>query len=120
MAGALGVIAVDGGDLSLGGGVLALVRPALSLLDEGGVLALLSRNGDLDQDLPSWCRAERHEYLGAEDAGHGARRHLIGRGKTYLAPPPGTSESMPERADPRTGFAPRGAAVEAGGPAYPF
>ena len=33
MAAALGVIAVDGGDLSLGGGVLALVRPALSLLD---------------------------------------------------------------------------------------
>ena len=120
MAAALGVIAVDGGDLSLGGGVLALVRPALSLLDEGGVLALLSRNRDLDQDLPSWCRAERHEYLGAEDAGDGARRHLIGRGKTYLASPPGTAQSMPDRADPRTGFAPRGAAVEAGGPAYPF
>lgn len=119
MAGTLGVIAVDGGDLSLGGGVLALVRPALSLLDEGGVLALVSRNRHLDQDLPSWCRAERHEYLGAEDAGGGARRHLIGRGKSYLAPP-GTAQSMPERADPRTGFAPRGAAVEAGGPAYPF
>lgn len=118
MAAPLGVIAVDGGDLSLAGGVLALVRPALSLLDEGGVLALLSRNRDLDQDLPSWCRAERHEYLGAEDAGNGARRHLIGRGKTYLAP--AADESMPERADPRSGFAPRGAAVEAGGPAYPF
>jgi len=120
MAHAPGVIAVDGGDLSLGSGVLALVRPALSLLDEGGVLALLSRNRDLDQDLPSWCRAERHEYLGAEDAGGGVRRYLIGGGKTYVAPPSGTAQSMPERADPRTGFAPRGAAVEAGGPAYPF
>ena len=119
MTSALGVIAVDGGDLSLGGGLLALVRPALSLLDEGGVLALLSRNRDLDQDLPSWCRAERHEYLGAEDAGDGARRYLIGRG---AAPAilPATGTSLPERADPRTGFAPRGAAVEIGGPAYPF
>jgi TusA-related sulfurtransferase len=120
MGTALGVIAVDGGDLALGAGVLALVRPALSMLDEGGVLALLSRNRDLDQDLPSWCRAERHEYLGAEDAGNGVRRYLIGRGKPYLASPSGTEQSMPEQADPRTGFAPRGAAVEAGGPAYPF
>src|SRR4029079_12068513 len=90
------------------------------LLEESGVLALLSRNRDLEQDLPSWCRAERHEYLGAEDAGGGVRRYLIGRGKTYVAAPSGTAQSMPERADPRTGFAPRGAAVEAGGPAYPF
>src|SRR4051794_34710944 len=120
MSAAPGVIAVDGGDLALGAGVLALVRPALSLLDEGGVLALLSRNRDLEEDLPSWCRAERHEYLGAEDGGNGVRRYLIGRGKSYVAPPSDTRQGMPEHADPRTGFAPRGAAVEAGGPAYPF
>jgi TusA-related sulfurtransferase len=118
MSSTLGVIAVDGGDLPLGGGLLALVRPALSLLDEGGVLALLSRNGDLDQDLPSWCRAERHEYLGAEVV-DGRRRHLIGRGKFSARLAAGSLE-MPERADAASGFAPRGVAVEAGGPAYPF
>jgi hypothetical protein len=120
MSDAPGVIAVDGGGLALGAGVLALVRPALALLDEGGVLALLSRNRDLDQDLPSWCRAERHDYLGAEEGPDGVRRHLIGRGKSYLAPPTDAAAGMPEQADPRTGFAPRGTAVEAGGPAYPF
>lgn len=115
-----GVIAIEVGDLSLGGGLLALVRPALSLLDEGGVLAVLTRNRDLDQDLPSWCRTERHEYLGMEAVGEGARRHLIGRG-VFLPRAEGRDpDSMPERADPASGFAPRGVAVEAGGPAYPF
>jgi TusA-related sulfurtransferase len=132
-----GVIAVDGGDLSLGGGLLALIRPALTRLDEGGVLAVLSRNGDVHHDLPSWCRSERHEYLGSEVIGD-ETRHLIGRGRfsarageiAELAPlrprvPLTTSEflesmPMPQRADPGSGFSPRGAAVEAGGPAYPF
>ena len=117
-----GVIAVDGGDLSLGGGLLALIRPAMSRLDEGGVLAVLSRNGGVGHDLPSWCRAERHEYLGAEVVGD-ETRHLIGRGRFSV--PAGGSEllesmPMPARADPTSGFAPRGTAVEAGGPAYPF
>jgi hypothetical protein len=118
MVATLAVIAVDGGDLALGNGLLALVRPAMLLLQEGGVLALLSRNGDVDQDLPSWCRAERHEYLGSEATADGARRHLIGRGRTpaFREVP----EEMPERADPATGFAPRGVSVEAGGPVYPF
>ncbi len=132
----LGVIAIDGGDLSLSGGLLALVRPALMRLDDGGVLALLSRNRDVDHDLPSWCRAERHEYLGAEDVGNNERRHLIGRGRfslmcddgpgPLLAREPMTTAAfldslpMPDRADPASGFAPRGVSVESGGPVYPF
>jgi TusA-related sulfurtransferase len=132
-----GVIAVDGGELSLGGGLLALIRPALTRLDEGGVLALLSRNAGVVHDLPSWCRSERHEYLGSEVVGD-ETRHLIGRGRFTVragevaeqAPlqphaPLTTAEllhsmPMPPRADPGSGFSPRGAAVEAGGPAYPF
>jgi TusA-related sulfurtransferase len=138
MAAPAGVIAVDGGDLSLGGGLLALVRPALTRLEEGGVLAVLSRNRDVHHDLPSWCRAERHEYLGAEEAGNDEHRYLIGRGRfaprlprleddslLHAQEPLTTSaflESMPmpDRADPATGFAPRGTSVEAGGPSYPF
>ncbi len=86
------------------------------------------------EDLPSWCRLEGHEYLGSEDD-----RHLVRRGRfsvprgerewgVTLRDRAGTRTSadmlaavpMPERADPATGFAPRGARIEPGGPVYPF
>src|SRR2546429_9827717 len=57
-------IAVDCGDLQLGDGLLALLRPALNELEPGGMLAVLSRATSVREDLASWCRAERHEYLG--------------------------------------------------------
>jgi TusA-related sulfurtransferase len=109
-------IAIDGGDLPLGGGLLALVRPALLAMAPGGVVALRSLSPGVRQDLPSWCRAERHEYLGCEADPDGRDRHLIRRG------PFGVPRAMlvdADDADPHTGFAPRGALVEPGGPAYP-
>jgi TusA-related sulfurtransferase len=112
-------IAVDGGDLPLGGGLLALVRPALTLLAPDGVLAILSRSGAASADLASWCRAESHEYLGAEDAGNGTTRHLVKRGR-FGVQRAEASDELPERADAMTGFAPHGSVVEAGGPRYPF
>ena len=36
------IAAVDGGELELGGGLLAVVRPALDLVAPGGVVAVLS------------------------------------------------------------------------------
>jgi hypothetical protein len=45
--------AVDGGDLPLGGGLLALVRPALDLLEADGVLSVLSSATSVREDLPS-------------------------------------------------------------------
>jgi TusA-related sulfurtransferase len=132
-------IAVDGNELSLGGGLLAIVRPALDQLEPEGILAVLSRSLSVRQDLPSWCRAERHHYLGLETIAGGIDRHLIARGEfsmplqlnndrgrpvsrdgkltaadVLLATP------LPRIADPSTGFAPRGSRVEPGGPAYPF
>ncbi|HEY2093541.1 MAG TPA: ferritin-like domain-containing protein [Thermoanaerobaculia bacterium] len=112
-------IAVDGGDLPLGGGLLALVRPALTLLEPDGVLAILSRSGSASVDLASWCRAERHEYLGAEEAGNGTTRHLLKRGR-FGVQRTESSDELPERADATTGFAPHGSVVEPGGPRYPF
>jgi hypothetical protein len=123
-------VAIDAGDLPLGGGLLALVRPALLLLQPGGVLAVKSTAQSVVHDLPSWCRVERHEYLGYADG-----RHLIKRGT--LGVPRGEREEgmhlakmtaasvvqavpFPPSADPITGFAPRGARVEPGGPRYPF
>lgn len=132
------VIAVDGGELSLGGGLLALIRPALNALEPEGMLAVVSRSQELRHDLPSWCRSERHEYLGCEQLGEGTDRHLITRGKFSSTIQPSTQQQlinssqgrsaaemlrqspMPAAADPSTGFAPRGASVEPGGPEYPF
>jgi TusA-related sulfurtransferase len=139
MSGRAAAVAIEGGALPLGGGLLALLRPALRLLEPGGVLAVLSSNAEVGEDLPVFCRVEHHRYLDAEDLGGGRRRHLIERGSLgvalgrheagfALAREPGryTSERvlaavpMPERADPTSGFAPRGAQVEAGGPAHPY
>ena len=109
-------LAIDGGDLPLGGGLLALVRPALLVMEPGGVLALRSSSPGLRQDLPSWCRMERHEYLGCEVDPDGRDRHLIRRG-VFGVPRPLSPEAAD--ADPHTGFAPWGSLVEPGGPAYP-
>ena len=132
-------LAIDGGDLALGGGLLALVRPALDLLEPGGMLAVNSVNQALRDDLPRWCQLQHHEYRERQQTDQGYDRHLIARG--VLSLPAGTRESgialpqrdgqisaedvlksipMPEHADPSSGFAPRGARVEPGGPRYPF
>jgi hypothetical protein len=111
-------LALDGGELPLGGGLLALVRPALQAAAPGGVVALASSNRGLRQDLAAWCRIERHEYLGCDLGADGRDHHLIRRGSADV--PAATAPEMPSEADTRTGFAPRGARVEPGGPRYPF
>jgi len=133
------VVAVDTGELPLGGGALAIIRPALELLEPGGVLAVNSKQTALRDDLPAWCKIQKHSYLERRENFDGGDRHLIARGAFNL--PRGERESgialpardgrlstadmlkqvpMPEHADPTTGFAPRGAPVEPGGPRYPF
>jgi TusA-related sulfurtransferase len=138
MSAEVAVMALDCGELPLGGGLLALVRPALNELEPGGMLAVLSRSTSVSEDLPSWCRVERHEYLGYETIADGIDRHLIARGGFHvplhtvkegrLTPSEGKVTAshilqvspLPPTADPFTGFAPRGARVEPGGPMYPF
>lgn len=136
-------VAIDAGDLPMGGGLLALVRPALQLLEPGGVLAVNSTRDLLQDDLTVWCKVQSHEYLGHDpvvnESQRRTSRHLIRRGKRSVAQgqresdmrltPQGsrlTAEQvlsavpMPPDADPASGFAPRGAQVEPGGPRYPF
>ena len=139
MSAQVAAMAVDGGELPLGGGLLALVRPALNVLEPRGMLAVLSRAPSVREDLPSWCRVERHEYLGVERIAGSFDRHLIARGEFSvplqsivhegrLVPRDGRLTAsdvlevapLPSAADPFTGFAPRGARVEPGGPGYPF
>ncbi len=138
-------VAIDAGDLPIGGGLMALVRPALMLLEPGGVLAINSSDESLQDDLSVWCKIKQHEYLGYEplpvatEQPKHSIRHLIRRGT--LSVPQGVRETnmrlesvngrlsadavlsavpMPETADPHSGFAPRGSQVESGGPRYPF
>lgn len=121
MSNEVAAIAVDVGDLALGSGLLAIVRPALDTLEPGGVLAILSRSKSANSDLPSWSRSEAHEYLGAEEDSTGVTRHLIARGRFTTFNKTADELQVPAtNADVFTGFAPRGARVEHGGPAYPF
>jgi TusA-related sulfurtransferase len=60
-------LAIDCGDLPLGGGALALIRPALERLEPGGVLAIRSSNPTLREDLAGWCRLERHRLLDGDE-----------------------------------------------------
>src|SRR5262245_33386776 len=82
--GSAAAVAIDAGELPLGGGLLALVRPALRLLEPGGVLAINTRDDNLTDDLDSWCRLQYHEYLGREPNPDGTERHLIRRGSLGL------------------------------------
>lgn len=139
MSSRVAVIAIQCGDLPLGGGLLALARPALDSVEPGGVIAILSSARSVREDLPSWCRAERHEYLGVEKGEDGGDVHLIARGPfsmprataeidPLLSPRDGrltasdllAAAPMPPVADPKSGFAPRGSRLEPGRPAYPF
>jgi len=134
-----GAVAVDAGALPLGGGALAILRPALALLEPGGVVALRSTERSLRDDLPTWCRLEHHTYLDVERAEDGSDRHLVARGplgvlrglredgfalvregERFTSSSVLAAAPMSPSADPTTGFAPRGAQVEPGGPAYPF
>jgi hypothetical protein len=101
-------ISIHSGDLPLAP-ALALIRPALQRLEPGGILAVVSENPTLHEDLRDWCRLERHTFL---EGG------LIQRGPHGVAQ--ATALAPPERAESRTGFAPRGARVEPGGPDWPF
>lgn len=133
-------VAIDGGDLTLSEGLLALIRPALQLVEPGGMLAVNSTQPALADDLAVWCKMQHHQYLFHDRTPDGKfDRHLIQRGT--LSIPTGPRETgmqlpneagrltaedvlsavpMPDEADPATGFAPRGAQVEPGGPTYPF
>ncbi|MFN8548633.1 MAG: hypothetical protein U0527_11890 [Candidatus Eisenbacteria bacterium] len=123
-----------------GGGLLSLIRPALDLLAPGGLLSVRSEERTVALDMEAWCRAERHRLVRSEALPDGATLFVLERGS--FSRPQGERESgrvdpdaigaqfttteflravpMPKSADPTSGFAPRGARVEAGGPVYPF
>jgi len=131
---------VDGGSLELGNGLLMLLREALDPLPPDTVLAVRAAQPSVAHDLPAWCRMMAHTYLGSEA--------VEGSPIYYLRKSPfpaiaaderpdwgvrseggelhtrdwmiGRVEQVPEQASTTTGFAPRGAVVEQGAPAFDF
>ncbi len=103
-------------DLALHEGATVLLRRALAEIRVGESLEVRGGAPGIELHLRTWCRQEGHLYRGS--AGHPSR-HGIERGvgnRTILLP--GTHIS--DVAEPAWGLAPRGAAVEAGGPEYSF
>ncbi len=113
-------IAAD--DLDLASGLLLLLERALDGLPEGAQLEVESREPSVVHDLPAWCRFAGHVYLGRTESAPGVTTHRLRRGsaRRILLRAEAPSDAVPVHADPTTGFAPRGARVEQGAPAYPF
>jgi TusA-related sulfurtransferase len=132
----------DGGDLGLAEGLMFAIDVHLSDLAPGEVLEVSSSNPGLAHELPAWCKGTGHRLVASEPAGdqtlfhieRGAHGSLMfadrpdlpleapDRGSGFPTPSwlVGLAGRIPDRADPATGFAPRGSTVEAGSPAFPY
>ena len=135
------MIELDAGDLDLGGGLLLLLGRALARAVEGDELSVLASDPALEHDFPAWCRTSGHSLLRIERAG-GGTRYVVKKGPVEafnargrpdwgiriplrgneldFHDASGKAALVPERADPATGFAPRGAVVELGSPVFSF
>ncbi|MFN3648121.1 MAG: ferritin-like domain-containing protein [Armatimonadota bacterium] len=134
---------VEGGSLELGNGLLMLLREALEPLPAEAVVAVRAAHPTVAHDLPAWCRIMAHPYLGSEAGAAGAVYYFRKSPYESIAAeerpdwgvqmprrPSGELHTrdwmvgrvgeVPEVAPTTTGFAPRGAVVEAGAPAFDF
>jgi TusA-related sulfurtransferase len=133
----------DAEDLDLASGLIFALDVCLSDIEVGEVLELKSRNPAVAHELPAWCRGTGHRLVATEPDGSDRTIFRIERGpfgslmfkdrpdwgvsptfrhdgfdtRDWLI---GKAAEIPERADPTTGFAPRGAVVEEGAPPFPY
>src|SRR5262245_50483415 len=137
------VARVDGGALGVADGLLMLIREAAEALPAGSVVAVRTAHPTVEHDLPAWCRIMSHSYLGSVAGPDGAVYYFCTGAAAAPAPAGipdwgvraplrpggefhtrdwlvGRVADVPERATGATGFAPRGAVVEPGAPAYDF
>jgi TusA-related sulfurtransferase len=132
----------DAEDLGLAEGLTFAIDVQLSDVGVGEVVEITSTNPGLAHELGPWCRGVRHELVATEPDGDrtifrirrtaGGALMFADRPELPLEAPDrrdgfgttdwltGLAGRIPERADPRTGFAPRGAVVEAGAPVFPY
>src|SRR4051794_5837826 len=134
---------IEAGSLDLGNGLLMLLREHMEPLPPGAVVTVRARAASVAHDLPAWCRIMAHEYLGVRAEGavslHSFRKSPFKSVVTEQKPDwgvhlplrqdhelhtrdwrVGRAGEVPETAPVTTGFAPRGAVVEEGAPAFPF
>lgn len=133
----------DAEDLDLASGLIFALDVCLSDIEVGEVLELRSGNPAVAHELPAWCRGTGHRLVATEPDGSDRTIFRIERGpfgslmfkdrpdwgvtptfrhdgfdtRDWLV---GKAAEIPERADPTTGFAPRGAAVEEGATQFPY
>jgi hypothetical protein len=132
----------DGEDLDLASGLMFVLDVCLSDIEVGQVLELSSSSTSLAHELPEWCRGTGHELVASEPEGgrtlyrirRGVRGSLMFKDRPDWGIRPefrhdgfdtrdwliGKAGAIPDRADPATGFSPRGAVVEAGAPSFPY
>ncbi|HEV3238452.1 MAG TPA: hypothetical protein VGZ25_15805 [Gemmataceae bacterium] len=136
-------VRVDGGDLGVGTGLLMVLREALDPLPSDAVVAVRATDPAVAHDLPAWCRVMAHSYLGVDSAAEGPvyyfrkgefrpiaadqkpdwgirlplRKDQELHTRDWMV---GRVGQIPEEASTTTGFAPRGAVVEEGAPAFDF
>jgi hypothetical protein len=132
----------DAEDLDLAGGLTFVLDVLLSDVRVGETIEITSRNPGLTHELPAWARGTGNELVASEPDGsrrvyrirRGERAALMFRDRPELGVEVpdrrdgfgtrdwliGSAARIQERADPATGFAPRGADVEPGAPAFPF
>ena len=115
---------------------------ATMVLATGQVLEVRSSELSNEHDLPAWTRLQAHKILDvrhsdgqiffflqkgsarriltSEKADWGQRGTITDEGFDTRAWLVGRAAHIPERADPRYGFAPRGAVIEDGSQEVPF
>src|SRR5262249_3651205 len=123
-------------------GLLILITRALDKLQPGEILEILSDNPSVEHDLTAWTRLTANRWMGTVSS-NGRRAYRIEKGsalrvltdreldwgqhadikhgqfstRDWLL---GHVAEIRDRARPSDGFAPRGAVVENGSPAFPF
>jgi TusA-related sulfurtransferase len=136
-------VRIEGGDLGVGTGLLMVIREVLDPLPGGAVVTVHASDPAVAHDLPAWCRLMAHTYLGcdpeperpvyyfrkgefraiaADQQPDWGIRLPLRKGqelhtRDWMV---GRVGRIPEEAQTTTGFAPRGAVVEEGAPAFGF
>jgi hypothetical protein len=105
---------VDLDDLNLDEGADVLLRRVLAAMQPGEWLEVHGTATQLVHTLPAWCRASGHFWQSGSDSDH----HRVQHGNS--APAVVRPIEIAESSDPTWGLAPRGAAVESGGPRFAF
>ena len=124
----------DAGSLALGDGLEVLLSRKLDALSPGQVLEIHADDPAVEHDLRAWARFTAHSWKGMR-VENGRAVCFIQRGSVQRIITSVTPESeavdpkqlvaaaastIPDIANPTTGFSPRGSIVEKGSPAFSF